>query len=61
MQLMAAKVIPLIAAGKRVEDVTQEINVLRKCRHPNIVSYYGSSASETELWVTYFQNFREWA
>jgi hypothetical protein len=50
-QLMALKIIPMLTAGKNVEDVSREINVLRRCRHPNIVSYYGSATTASELWV----------
>jgi serine/threonine protein kinase len=48
---MALKIIPMLTAGKNVEDVSREINVLRRCRHPNIVSYYGSATTASELWV----------
>jgi serine/threonine protein kinase len=48
---MALKIIPTFAAGKNVDDVSREINVLRRCRHPNIVSYYGSATTASELWV----------
>ncbi|ELR18048.1 protein kinase domain containing protein [Acanthamoeba castellanii str. Neff] len=49
--LMALKIIPMLTAGKNVEDVSREINVLRRCRHPNIVSYYGSATTASELWI----------
>eukprot|EP01118_Nematostelium_gracile_P019680 TRINITY_DN9217_c0_g1_i1.p1 TRINITY_DN9217_c0_g1~~TRINITY_DN9217_c0_g1_i1.p1 ORF type:complete len:549 (-),score=96.41 TRINITY_DN9217_c0_g1_i1:47-1693(-) len=38
--------------GKKFqEDVKQEIDLLKKCRHSNIVSYYGSCFHEGELWI----------
>jgi serine/threonine protein kinase len=47
---MAVKMVPFVPE-KTQEEVKKEINVLRKCRHPNIVSYYGCAIKDNYLWV----------
>jgi serine/threonine protein kinase len=38
--------------GKKVrDDIKQEIDLLKKCRHINIVSYWGCCFYQQELWV----------
>jgi len=38
--------------GKKVKDeITKEIEVLKKCRHNNIVSYWGCCFDHNELWI----------
>lgn len=46
----AVKMVPFVSQLGR-EEVQKEIVVLRKCRHPNIVSYYGSCVHDSVLWV----------
>lgn len=45
---IAIKILP---AGDSPEDIEQEINILKDCKHPNIVSYFGSSVRDHQLWV----------
>ena len=46
----AVKMVPFVSQQGR-EEVQREIAVLRKCRHPNIVCYFGSCVHESVLWV----------
>ncbi|KAH3760512.1 STE20 family protein kinase [Pelomyxa schiedti] len=46
---MAIKVIPL--EHEDLDDIKIEIDVLKKCRHPNIVCYYGCFSCETSFWI----------
>jgi len=46
----AVKMIPFVSSDGR-EVVQKEIVVLRKCRHENIVSYFGSCVHDSVLWV----------
>eukprot|EP01126_Amoeba_proteus_P039741 TRINITY_DN4207_c1_g1_i11.p1 TRINITY_DN4207_c1_g1~~TRINITY_DN4207_c1_g1_i11.p1 ORF type:complete len:283 (-),score=52.78 TRINITY_DN4207_c1_g1_i11:53-901(-) len=38
--------------NKRIqEELEREVNVLKKCRHPNIVTYYGTYLQGDEVWI----------
>jgi hypothetical protein len=36
---------------KEEEQISQEIHILKRCNHPNIVAYFGSCWSGNDLWV----------
>jgi len=47
---LAVKV--LSVTPTRIKDIEKEIDLLKKCRCPNVLSYYGSISSKlTELWI----------
>ncbi|KAI1720771.1 protein kinase domain-containing protein [Ditylenchus destructor] len=48
--LAAVKVVKL-EAGDNFTAIQQEILVLKDCRHPNIISYYGSYLRRDRLWI----------
>uniref|UniRef100_A0A915ENN7 Mitogen-activated protein kinase kinase kinase kinase n=1 Tax=Ditylenchus dipsaci TaxID=166011 RepID=A0A915ENN7_9BILA len=48
--LAAVKVVKL-EAGDNFTAIQQEILVLMDCRHPNIISYYGSYLRRDRLWI----------
>ena len=35
------------------DDIKKEIDVLKKCNHPNCVAYYGSCWDASDLWVSF--------
>lgn len=45
----AIKVLPLKPESKR--QLEKEIDVFKKCRHANILSYYGTLVNGEEVWV----------
>ncbi|KAL6777728.1 SIK1 [Auxenochlorella protothecoides x Auxenochlorella symbiontica] len=49
-EVVAVKVIPL-AADDEIESIQREIAMLRDCKHPNIVKYYGSVKTPDSLWI----------
>lgn len=34
-----------------LQDIVREIDVLKSCNHPNVVSYFGSCWTSSDLWV----------
>eukprot|EP00471_Norrisiella_sphaerica_P010435 CAMPEP_0184495184 /NCGR_PEP_ID=MMETSP0113_2-20130426/30586_1 /TAXON_ID=91329 /ORGANISM="Norrisiella sphaerica, Strain BC52" /LENGTH=594 /DNA_ID=CAMNT_0026881255 /DNA_START=253 /DNA_END=2034 /DNA_ORIENTATION=+ len=50
---MAIKMIELEKNGERPEDIKAEIDVLKKCKHEGIVSFYGCAGpdSSNRLWI----------
>jgi hypothetical protein len=38
---------------KKNEEITKEIDILKRCNNQNIVAYYGSCWSGDDLWVSY--------
>lgn len=49
--ILACKVISMGADEQEHESITQEIDILKKCNHKNIVKYYGSAFSSSDLWI----------
>eukprot|EP01119_Soliformovum_irregulare_P025552 TRINITY_DN949_c1_g3_i1.p1 TRINITY_DN949_c1_g3~~TRINITY_DN949_c1_g3_i1.p1 ORF type:complete len:977 (+),score=318.90 TRINITY_DN949_c1_g3_i1:62-2992(+) len=43
--------IKTVTLGDAAEEMEKEINILRGCQNPAIVSYYGSSPKEGKLWI----------
>lgn len=50
--LVAIKLVPCTNA--QGTDIEKEIEVLKKCRDPNIVSYFGCCIKDKNLWVCRF-------
>lgn len=46
----AIKVIK-IESGDDIHIIEQEIVMMRDCRHPNIISYFGSYLRRDKLWI----------
>jgi len=46
---LAVKVVP--SSRERRQALEKEIEVLKKCKSPNILSYYGTVSTENELWI----------
>ena len=46
---VAIKVIPISECD--TNDLTKEINILKTCKNPNIVEYYGSYRKDNNIWV----------
>lgn len=40
-----------------LDEILNEIKIMKQCRSPYIISYYGSYFKETELWVSAFRTF----
>lgn len=57
-EVVAIKALPLDpdADDATFRTIAKEIQMLKDCNHPNIVSFYGSYVRENELWVSL--NFR---
>ena len=51
---MAVKVIENTSSDQ-VKDVQKEIEILKKCKSPNIVSYFGSVFTDSALWVIFLE------
>lgn len=49
-ELAAIKIIKL-EAGDNFTAIQHEILVLMDCKHPNIISYYGSYLKRDKLWI----------
>ncbi|CAD7089312.1 unnamed protein product [Hermetia illucens] len=49
-ELAAIKVIKL-EQGDDIQIIQQEIIMMRDCRHPNIIAYYGSYLRRDKLWI----------
>mmetsp|Transcript_17945 Transcript_17945/g.43924 ORF Transcript_17945/g.43924 Transcript_17945/m.43924 type:complete len:741 (+) Transcript_17945:101-2323(+) len=50
---MAVKLIDLKTNGEKPEDIKAEVQVLKKCRHPGIVSFFGCAGPDKnrKLWI----------
>lgn len=48
----AVKIIPAAVDDTEEDQVTSEIEILKKCSHPNVVSYFGSLWEGSSLWVS---------
>eukprot|EP01103_Thecamoeba_quadrilineata_P000293 TRINITY_DN10248_c0_g1_i1.p1 TRINITY_DN10248_c0_g1~~TRINITY_DN10248_c0_g1_i1.p1 ORF type:complete len:478 (+),score=65.25 TRINITY_DN10248_c0_g1_i1:40-1473(+) len=48
LYVLAVKV---VLAGKNIDDLKKEIDILKKCRNNNIVSLYGCCAKDGYLWI----------
>jgi len=51
---VAIKVIALDKFGGKkhtLDDTRQEINIISKCNHKNVLKYYSSFVHERELWL----------
>lgn len=48
--LAAIKVIKL-EQGDDIQIIQQEIIMMRDCRHPNIIAYFGSYLRRDKLWI----------
>lgn len=48
--VLAVKVVQVTDSAKSVLE--KEIDVLKKCKHPNILSYFGTCSRGRECWVT---------
>lgn len=48
---MAAVKVVKLEAGDNFTAIQQEILVLMDCKHPNIISYYGSYLRRDKLWI----------
>lgn len=49
-EFAAIKVIKL-EPGDDIQIIQQEIIMMRDCRHPNIISYFGSYLRRDKLWI----------
>ncbi len=41
----------IVAVENDISEVEKEINILRQCESPHIVSYFGSYKKDSNLWV----------
>jgi len=48
---VAIKKVKLIGGKHAKDEIKKEIDLLKKCRHFNIVSYWGCCFHENELWI----------
>ncbi|KAH3744672.1 Protein kinase domain [Pelomyxa schiedti] len=49
--VMAIKILPIEGNMEHIQELQSEIDVLKKCRSPQIVSYFGSMVSGDDLWI----------
>lgn len=49
--LLAIKEIQVVE-GKFSEELKNEIEILKKCRHKSVVSYFGSCPQKNKIWVS---------
>ncbi|KAJ1105823.1 hypothetical protein NDU88_003227 [Pleurodeles waltl] len=49
-EMSAVKIIKL-EPGDDISSIQQEISMLKDCRHPNIVAYFGSYLRSNRLWI----------
>nr|CCC92330.1 putative protein kinase [Trypanosoma congolense IL3000] len=49
-EITAIKLVLLVDKDER-DFVQREISILKRCRHPNIVHYYGAHKSLSKLWI----------
>jgi len=48
--ILAIKIIEIVNAATR-KDIEKEIETLRKCKHANIVGYFGTCVKNSQLWI----------
>lgn len=53
--VVAVKLLP-ISSKKERDQVSAEISVLDRARHPNVVRYYGSFFGEDCVWVMHLES-----
>ncbi len=49
--LLNVSLLNLLDAGDEQDMIKKEIDILKKCKHSNIVQFYGSCFKDGELWV----------
>jgi serine/threonine-protein kinase 24/25/MST4 len=49
--LVAVKIIPLDGLGSDIEEIQQEIRLLSRCDHPNIIKYKRTIVDKNRLWI----------
>mmetsp|Transcript_12776 Transcript_12776/g.51006 ORF Transcript_12776/g.51006 Transcript_12776/m.51006 type:complete len:516 (-) Transcript_12776:40-1587(-) len=49
--ILAVKTVPMSGAAQETDDIKKEIEILKQCRHDNIVSLYGCMFQEGVLWI----------
>lgn len=49
--ILAVKTVPMSGAEQQTDDIKKEIEILKQCRHDNIVSLYGCMFHEGVLWI----------
>jgi serine/threonine protein kinase len=50
--VLAIKCVPIDKPSpEELRQMYKEIEVLKKCRHPHIVAYFGSCIRTNDLWV----------
>jgi len=50
-QIIAIKTVLVGSENEGAAEIKKEIEILRHCRHPNIVCLYGCTEKARELWV----------
>ena len=50
-QIIAIKTVLFGSENEGAAEIKKEIEILRHCRHPNIVCLYGCTEKARELWV----------
>lgn len=53
---LAVKTISIAKGSKASEEIMKEIEILKVCRHENVVNLYGSMHHEDCLWVIFPSN-----
>merc|ERR1712137_707333 len=48
---LAIKTVPISEDSEESTDILKEIDILKQCRHDNVVSLYGCVFSENSLWI----------
>lgn len=51
--VLAVKKVKMNQTGNNV--LTKEIEVLKKCKSPNILSYFGTCSLDNEVWVKFIK------
>ena len=49
--VLAIKMVLTGKSDKEEESLKKEIQILKKCHHPNVVSYYGAAKKDEHLWI----------
>lgn len=49
--VLAVKTVPISENNEQSSDIKKEIEILKQCRHDNIVSLYGCMFHENKLWI----------
>ena len=50
--ILAIKTVPISRDSDTSTEITKEIEILKLCRHDNIVSLYGCAFVDDSLWVS---------